>query len=182
MASMGRTCISEPDDSSAVARGFSAVLNVSNETWETVRDEVVWQVHDPLGRIVADGSEEICAAPFSSCSCERLDLSWIDPYEHHLFYCLKQGGQSGTVLFVPPKHYHFADPKLQISVDEAAGTVTVTASAYAKGVEICAGGNLLPEDNFFDMEPGSRTVKLTRGNGAAAPAEQIRVRSVFDIH
>jgi len=191
MASMGRTCISEPDmqtseSSGAAARGFSAVLNVSNETWETVRDEVVWQVRDSLGRIVAEGSEEICAAPFSSCSCGRLDLSWIDPYEHHLFYCLKRGGQSGTVLFVPPKHYHFADPKLQISVDEAMGTVTVTASAYAKGVEICAGGDLLPEDNFFDMEPGSRILKIARGNGAknsgAEPAEQIRVRSVFDIH
>lgn len=187
MASMGRTCISEPDmqtseSSGAAARGFSAVLNVSNETWETVRDEVIWQVRDPLGRIVAEGSEEICAAPFSSCSCDRLDLSWIDPYEHHLFYCLKRSGQSGTVLFVPPKHYHFADPKLRISVDEAAGTVTVTASAYAKGVEICAGGELLPEDNFFDMEPGSRTLKIARGNGTAAPAEPIRVRSVFDIH
>ncbi len=185
MASMGRTCISEPDDSSAVARGFSAVLNVSNETWETVRDEVVWQVHDPLGRIVAEGSEEICAAPFSSCSCERLDLSWIDPYEHHLFYCLKQGGQSGTVLFVPPKHYHFADPKLQISVDEAAGTVTVTASAYAKGVEIYGVVGLIPEDNFFDMEPGTRTLKILRRGGSTDRSDaferQIRVRSVFDI-
>ena len=198
MASMGRICISEPDlvtpktgdvsaagtpdDSRAAASGFSAVLNVSNETWETVRDEVVWQVRDSLGRIVAEGSEEICAEPFSSCSCEKLDLSWIDPYEHHLFYCLKRSGQSGTVLFVPPKHYHFADPKLQISVDEAAGTATVTTSAYAKGVEIYGVVGLIPEDNFFDMEPGTRTVKLTRGNGAAAPAEQIRVRSVFDIH
>ena len=107
------------------------------------------------------------------------------PYEHHLFYCLKRGGQSGTVLFTPPKHYHFADPKLQISVDEAAGTVTVTASAYAKGVEICAGGDLLPEDNFFDMEPVSRILKIARdgakefrcGTGRTDPGP-----GVFDIH
>ena len=127
----------------------------------------------------------VCADPFSSYSCEKPDLSWIAPYEHHLYYYLSRGGQDGSVLFVPPKHYHFADPKLEIVVDEAAGTITVTAAAYAKGVEICGDGDLITEDNFFDMEPGSRTLKiLCRGGSAdqgAACGSQIRVRSVFDI-
>ena len=89
------------------------------------------------------------------------------------------------MLFVPPKHYHFADPKLEIVVDEAAGTITVTAAAYAKGVEICGDGDLVPEDNFFDMEPGSRTLKVLRWSSEEGPSadfgRQIRVRSVFDI-
>ena len=195
------TCISEPDlrtpesslmhtfpatgDPYAGTNGFSAVLNVSNETWETVTDEVVWQVRNPYGEIVSEGCIPVCAAPFSSYSCERLDLSWIAPYEHHLYYYLKRGGQEGSVLLVPPKHYHFADPKLEIVVDDSAETVTVTAAAYAKGVEIYGDGGLVPEDNFFDMEPGTRTLKILRRSGPAGRSEaferQIRVRSVFDI-
>ena len=177
--------IEAPERSHAGTKEFSAVLNVSNETWETVTDEVVWQVRDSYGGIVSEGSMPVCADPFSSYSCEKLDLSWIAPYEHHLYYYLRRGGQDGSVLFVPPKHYHFADPKLEIVVDEAAGTITVTAAAYAKGVEICGDGDLITEDNFFDMEPGSRTLKiLCRGGSAdqgAACGSQIRVRSVFDI-
>ena len=177
--------IEAPERSHAGTKEFSAVLNVSNETWETVTDEVVWQVRDPYGGIVSEGSMPVCADPFSSYSCEKLDLSWIAPYEHHLYYYLSRGGQDGSVLFVPPKHYHFADPKLEIVVDETAGTITVTAAAYAKGVEICGDGDLVPEDNFFDMEPGSRTLKVLRRNSEEGPStdfgKQIRVRSVFDI-
>ena len=89
------------------------------------------------------------------------------------------------MLLVPPKHYHFADPKLEIVVDDSAETVTVTAAAYAKGVEIYEDGGLVPEDNFFDMEPGARTLKILRRSSSAGPGaalgKQIRVRSVFDI-
>ena len=186
MASMGRTCISEPDHSPAGTSTFSAVLNVSNETWDTVEDEIVWQVRGPRGEIVLEGSTPVCAGPFSSCSCEKLDLSWIDPYEHHLYYYMRQGGQSGSVLFVPPKHYHFADPELEIVMNESDGTAEVTAAAYAKGVEIYGSGGLVPEDNFFDMEPGTRKLKILCRNGApdrsAGNEGQLRVRSVFDIH
>ena len=195
MASMGLTCISEPEPYGK--KKFSAVLNVSNETWDVVEDEVVWQVRGPRGEIVSEGSAAVYVGPFSSYSCERLDLSWIDPYEHHLFYCLKRGGQSGSVMFVPPKHYHFADPKLRIEVDDVHGTVTVTSDAYARGVEICGDGDFIPEDNFFDLEPGSRTLKFVRRGGAAEErgtenhgvadergtdaAKSLMVRSVFDI-
>ena len=182
MASMGKTCISEPDLSHGRSSGFSAVINVSNETWETVADEVIWQVRGPHGEIISEGSAAVSVEPFSSCSCEKLDLSWIDPYEHHLYYYLKQGGQSGSVLFVPPKLYHFDDPELEVAVNEAGGTVTVTAKAFVKGVEIYGDDELALEDNFFDMEPGSRTLKIVhRGSAVKESEKHLRVRSVFDI-
>ena len=101
----------------------------------------------PHGEIISEGSTAVSVEPFSSCSCEKLDLSWIDPYEHHLYYYLKQGGQSGSVLFVPPKLYHFDDPELEVAVNEAGGTVTVTAKAVVKGVESYGDDDSFSEDS-----------------------------------
>ncbi|MBR6221739.1 MAG: hypothetical protein IKQ80_14330, partial [Clostridia bacterium] len=54
--------------------------------------------------------------------------------------------------------------------------IVVTAKAYARSVEIRCGADVLLEDNFFDMNAGTRRVKVLRGK----PGE-IRVRSVYDI-
>ena len=51
------------------------------------------------------------------------------------------------------------------------------AEAYARSVEIeCDDGDLLLSDNYFDMNAGTRTVRILRGHGS-----KLRVRSVFDI-
>ncbi len=81
------------------------------------------------------------------------------------------------MLFAPPKHYRFADPDLQVSVNGETKEVTVTAGAYAKSVEIWSpDGYVKLDDNYFDMEKGSRTVKLLEGEGKA-----LKARSVYDI-
>ena len=55
--------------------------------------------------------------------------------------------------------------------------ILVTACAYAKSVEILNGDDtMLLEDNCFDMNPGSRKIRVLRGEPA-----QLRVRSVYDI-
>jgi beta-mannosidase len=55
--------------------------------------------------------------------------------------------------------------------------ITVTADAYARSVEIASeDGSLVLEDNYFDMEPGSRTLRILRGG-----ADTLIVRSVYDI-
>ena len=177
LAFMGRTCISDP---SLAPAAFGAALCVTNDTWETVEDTVLWQVRDPHGSVVKEGCMDVHAAPFTAQWCPRIDLSWIDPYEHHLYFALGKDGQSGTVLFVPPKHYHFADPKLQVSVDETAGTITVRAEAFAKSVEI-RGAEV--GDNFMDLEPGERTVRYVTDQHGKVHfcARDICVRSVYDI-
>lgn len=53
----------------------------------------------------------------------------------------------------------------------------VTAGAYARGVEIQNGAeDLLLSDNYFDMNPGERRVKILRGEPFG-----LRARSVYDI-
>ena len=82
-----------------------------------------------------------------------------------------------------PKHYHFADPKLSVSVD--GDTVTVTAENFAKSVSVeTENGVLRLDDNFVDMEAGTKTFRIlptadftAEGTGVSGA---YRVRSVYE--
>ena len=172
LPSMGITCISEPGEIR-----FSAKLCVSNETFETIEDTVFYELRTPDGAVVSQGRYETHTAPFSTETCPEIDLAKIDPMRHHLSFRMEKAGSCGSVLFIAPKHYMFEDPHLRVSADASGRTVTVSADAYARSVEIVSGdGSLLLEDNFFDMEPGQRTLRVLRGEAAG-----LTVRSVYDI-
>ena len=172
IVSQGRTCVSEPAPVNSTAR-----LCLANETRDEVRDEVIWELRDENSRILESGQVPVCAAPFDCVWTDRLDFSAYDHRSVHLSYRLRERDSFGSVLFAPPKHYRFADPKLQLVYDEKSGSITVTAEAYAKSVEIWSpDGYIRLDDNYFDMEAGTRTVKLLEGAGKV-----LRARSVFDI-
>ena len=106
------------------------------------------------------------------------DFSGQATYDCYYSYCLedRQGrlvGQ-GSVLFCAPKHFHFADPTLEVKLE--GDEILVTAQAYARSVELQAGADVLLEDNYFDMDAGTRRIKILRGTPT-----QITARSVFDI-
>ena len=172
LPSMGRTCISEPGDVK-----FSAKLCISNETLEMVEDTVIWELRTPEGRVEREGWFEAQTEPFSAEAFPVIELADIDPMRHHLFFRMERSGSYGSVLFAAPKHYAFTDPHLKVSADASGKVLTVTADAYARSVEILNGdGSLLLEDNYFDMEPGTRTIRVLRGN-----TDSLTVRSVYDI-
>lgn len=77
--------------------------------------------------------------------------------------------------FTAPKHFRFIDPQLNVSVN--GDSVTVSAMTYARQVEIlCEDGDVLLENNYFDLNGETRKVKILRGNGKV-----FSVRSVYDI-
>ena len=78
------------------------------------------------------------------------------------------------MLFCAPKHFRFEDPKLEARVE--GDEIVVTAGAYARSVEIQCGADVLLEDNFFDMNAGTRRIRVLRGKAA-----EVTVRSVYDI-
>ena len=81
----------------------------------------------------------------------------------------------GTVNFSYPKYFCYENP--QLSCEITGDEITITAQAYAKSVEIRnEEDNLVLSDNFFDMNAGTKTVKILEGN-----TEGIRLRSVYDI-
>ena len=78
-------------------------------------------------------------------------------------------------LFCPPKHFAFVDPHLTVARE--GDELIVSADAYARAVEIsCADGDVLLEDNYFDLNADSRRIRILRGTGSA-----FSVRSVYDI-
>ena len=72
------------------------------------------------------------------------------------------------------QHFRFEDPQLEAHAE--GDWIVVTAQAYARSVEIQCDPDALLEDNFFDMNAGSRRIRVLRGK-----AGDVKVRSVFDI-
>ena len=158
---------------------MTARLNVSNETREMFLGTANWSLRRPDGSVIESGSFEVIVPPLSAVwLSEAQDFSRYGFYDcYYAYELLDTKGNlvgSGTVLFCAPKHFHFTDPELtaQIEGDE----IVVSARAYARSVEIQCGADVVLEDNFFDMNAGSRRVKILRGL-----PEEVTVRSVFDI-
>ena len=156
----------------------STHLNVSNETMKAFRGRAEWSLRRPDASVIESGSFEVSCPALSAVWLPKQDFSHYGTYDCYYSYRLldERGNEvgRGSVLFCAPKHFRFADPRLKASIhgDE----ITVTAESYARSVEILAGPDVLLSDNYFDMDAGSVTVKVLRGQ-----ARDIRVRSVYDI-
>ena len=109
---------------------------------------------------------------------EKLDFTSYSEEDCHLTYSYVIDGKElsfGSVLFIQPKHYNFINPNLEVSV--CGDYITVKSSAYAKSVMIDnENGDLILEDNFFDMEKGERKIKILSGKDVG-----VTVKSVYDI-
>ena len=159
---------------------YSGILHVANETGDVVKGTVKWQLRRADSSVIKQGEKDIEVQPYSGTWLDKEVFTGDeDERTMHLYYEFVSDGKtvsSGSSLFVAPKHYHFVNPHLAVKV--SGDEVTVTSDAYAKGVCIeSEDGNLRLEDNFFDMEKGSRTVKIV----GQVPAGDYRVRSVYDI-
>ena len=128
--------------------------------------------------VIREGSFEVKVPALSALWLDEQDFSGEDTYGcYYAYELLDASGQcvgAGTVLFCPPKHFHFADPKLTARLE--GDTIVVNARAYARSVEVLAGADTLLSDNFFDMNAGEVRVKVLRGK-----VESLAVRSVYDI-
>lgn len=159
---------------------YSAALHVANETGETVKGTVRWQLRRPDSSVIRENEKDIEIAPYSGTWLDKEIYNGLaDEREMHLYYEFVQDGKivsSGSAMFVAPKHYRFADPKLSVRVEGE--TVIVTSEGYAKGVYVeSEDGNLRLSDNFFDMEKGERVLTII----GKKPEGKLRVRSVYDI-
>ena len=169
-------CASVNDEPKPIRK--TARLNVSNETMNDFTGTARWSLRRPDASVIREGSFEVKVPALSALWLEEQDFSGEDTYGCYYAYALLDASGtcvgSGTVLFCPPKHFRFADPKLTARLE--GDEIIVTARAYAKSVEILAGPDTLLSDNFFDMHAGQARVKVLRGE-----VEGLAVRSVYDI-
>ena len=156
----------------------SAQLNISNETLEEFRGTARWALRRPDASVIEEGEYQVICPALSAVWMPRENFDEYDTYGTYFSYELVDENEnlvgSGSVLFCPPKHFAFEDPNLQAFVD--GDEIIVTAEKYARSVEIQAGADTVLEDNYFDMNAGTRRVKILRGS-----VDSVSVRSVYDI-
>ena len=155
-----------------------AQLCVTNETHSDVTGEAVWALRDKNGKVLKEGKTVITVPALNSVWLEEMDFCKTDVDHTYLSFAFCVDGESvseGTVLFTVPKYFRFQNPNLRCEIkgDE----ITVYADAYAQYVEIDSPDcDFVLSDNYFDMNAGSKTVKILEGN-----PQNIRLRSVYDI-
>lgn len=155
-----------------------ARLNVTNETINDVTGIVNWQLRTADNKILDSGSKNITIPALSSVWLDNMDFNKTDVENNYLYFNFEIDGKivsDGTVLFTVPKHFNFVDPNLRYTID--GDEITVYADNYAKYVEIDSpDSDFILSDNYFDMNAGSKTVKILEGT-----PKSIKLRSVYDI-
>lgn len=153
-------------------------LNVCNETLRDVTGEVVWALRTPDGEIVRQNQQTLTIPAMSAKWLDKVDCADASLTGHYVSFAFVVDDvavSEGTCIFCAPKHFEFVDPRL--TVETRGDTLVVTSHAYAKQVWLeSEDADLLLDDNAFDMNPGTKVVRLVRGS-----AEKVRVRSVWDL-
>lgn len=153
-------------------------LNVCNETLRDVTGEVVWALRTPDGAIVRQGHQALTIPAMSAKWLDKVDCADASLTGHYVSFAFVVDDvavSEGTCIFCAPKHFEFVNPRL--TVGTRGDTLVVTSHAYAKQVWLeSEDADLLLDDNAFDMNPGTKVVRVVRGL-----AEKVRVRSVWDL-
>lgn len=153
-------------------------LNVCNETLRDVTGEVVWALRTPDGAIVRQNQQTLTIPAMSAKWLDKVDCADASLTGHYVSFAFVVDDvalSEGTCIFCAPKHFEFVDPRL--TVETRGDTLVVTSHAYAKQVWLeSEDADLLLDDNAFDMNPGTKVVRVVKGT-----AEKVRVRSVRDL-
>lgn len=153
-------------------------LNVCNETLRDVTGEVVWALRTSDGAIVRQNQQTLTIPAMSAKWLDKVDCADASLTGHYVSFAFVVDDvalSEGTCIFCAPKHFEFVDPRL--TVETRGDTLVVTSHAYAKQVWLeSEDADLLLDDNAFDMNPGTKVVRVVRGT-----AEKVRVRSVWDL-
>lgn len=155
-----------------------ARIVVANETTSDVNGIINWELRSADGKIITSGSQEATVPALDTYWLENLDFNKTDVENNYLSFSFVVDGNvvsEGTVLFTVPKHFNFVNPNLRYEIN--GDEITVYADAYARSVEIDSpDSDFILSDNYFDINAGSKTVKILEGT-----PKTIRVRSVYDI-
>lgn len=153
-------------------------LNVCNETLRDVTGEVVWALRTPDGAIVRQNQQTLTIPAMSAKWLDKVDCADASLTGHYVSFAFVVDDvavSEGTCIFCAPKHFEFVNPRL--TVETRGDTLVVTSHAYAKQVWLeSEDADLLLDDNAFDMNPGTKVVRVVRG-----AAEKVRVRSVWNL-
>lgn len=153
-------------------------LNVANETRQDEKVTVRWALRNPKAEILQSGEQELTVPALTSVWMDKVEFPDVDMFSEYISYELLKDGEvisGGTVNFSYPKYFKYENPNLTYEVN--GDEITVKADVYAKSVEILnENEDLILSDNYFDMNGGTKTVKVLSGD-----VTKLRLRSVYDI-
>ena len=155
-----------------------AQLCVTNETRQDVTGVASWALRNNSGAVLRQGETVLTVPALTSVWLEEMEFTGLDVDRTYVSYAFEAEGQTlseGTALFTVPKYFEFLDPRLTYEL--RGNEITVSAESFASYVEIDApDADMVLSDNYFDMNAGSKTVKILEGRPGT-----IRLRSVYDI-
>lgn len=156
----------------------SVTFNVSNETMEGHKVQIIWAVRKNTGEVIREEREQLYVGPLSSIWTKKIELPKLSVRQEYVSFDLYEEGRwisGSTVILSLPKFFHYVDPKLTVTAD--GGDILVRTEAYAKSIEIQnENEDLILEDNYFDMNEGVRRIRVLQGD-----VKKLHVRSVYDI-
>lgn len=155
-------CIMEPRPIRKAIR-----LNVANETREQIAGTVKWQLRDASSIVIMSAEKNVEVEPLSAYWLEEESFQLCDLKKHHITYQFVVDGEcvsEGTSLFTYPKYYEYEKPNLSYVCN--GDEIVIQSDCFAKNIEIEAvDGDVVLSDNYFDMEKGTKTVKIQSGRG-----------------
>ena len=184
---------------SACEEGTAVSLHVTNDTLHAFNGKMEWKLRTNATDVLAEGAKAVEVAALSSAEVEHLDFAeYLKTTEAmrstYLEYRLlsAEGAviSSGTVLFVKPKQFEFANPEIKLEVAEQADRfiITLTSSAFAKNVELdLTDSDCVFSDNNFDLSAGvpvkveALKADMSKLLSLVQLKESITVRSMYDI-
>lgn len=174
--------------------GGAVDFYVSNEKRAEFEGTLVCKIIDAKNELVHIEQLD-CRCDALSCEkiCTRDFSEYVSGHEneYYLEYELKCGPSvvsRNVMLFVAEKRFAYEDPNIKAEIigAERKFSITLTAEAFAQGVEIdFLGHNTVFYDNFIDITT-NMPIKLTFGViGGSTTAErlmsELRIKSVYDI-
>lgn len=147
------------------------VLNVSNETLETLSCRLSWRLRNSRAQVLLEGGGDIkvpalCAENAAVCELSGQLNSRQDKREKYLEYSLIKDGEvisCGTALFVRPKEFAFEKPYISVTGRENKQDFILRFSAESFAKSVCLDleeGDCVFSDNWFDIH-GSEAVTVT---------------------
>lgn len=199
---------------SACEKGTEVALHVTNESPSDFSGTLIWRLCDDSrtvngSAILETGKLAVTVPAFTDSQVLLRDFARFLPDRNALrnaclMFSLVSGNDvvsSGSVLFVKPKYYSFRKLPLSVTVEDLGDRfgISVSASAYARFVELCATGfDAIFSDNYFDIAAGDTALVTVRkdeifrdspaggtildGIGADEFRKALQVRSVADTY
>ncbi len=173
---------------------YTVGFSVSNERRLAFIGELEFKIIDNKNRVIYKEIADCQVAKNSSKKILAKDVSeYIKGHEseYYIEYYIKEGltvASRGTLIFTKPKSFNFLDPglKLEISGRDKRYSLTVTAEAFAKGVELTfEDHDVLLSENYVDLthnSPYKISFSLLGGEDSTySLMKSVRVRSLYDI-